>query len=1380
MNSKRSHNHNLQKPPLSNRPNSNTMAIRSKIRNNTSNFIGGTIAVPDTSSAMDPMDMSCRSDLTMDLAPEDGTSSARVLSSMHGHPHHYREYLRTNSSEQQQRDPLTPPLLNAPRLKRDASGNSFYTATNNVKGPSDDLREPSNAGDEVEEENMDDIDFPALDDEDDDASEMRELDELAENAAVSAFGADAGKVDGPMRRSTLVSENATIDVSWFAARGLMSRRSFERYQKEMKSKVITSASNNNLRSMNHRGSRRASISMGDLRNESWEAKPQTEKKSKASSSRPKALSKSMRRPSPQQISTKAFSRPRSLDSLNEFGGSPASAPDEGLDKLVKSFIVAFKSDDDAQGHSDRGKATTLIKSKLMHSTAPKSIIKSDTDEVPEKNAAENGAPSGLNSDEIQVLTKMLGRLSQEQDVSPFQNEDDEGKGDEDRSIQDELLSSKVTKRDCSSDNLMDSSTWETPVHKIDDVIGAEASCFEERARPNMAKRSSSNRSLKTLKTGNESNLGRLANKYRPQRSSSAELKNLRVRDVESSNWEDSFATAQDEGNGRLSSRNMSAPKRDSISSLLSQVPNERNKSEGSDILADRLDSMSTLGCDTPGEWSHTVSALGFDSPGPPSPQTKTFEHSDTMSTQSPQAQGREDNYLHISTSSMLAQPQLDHEFSAVSVTSQGAVATEEFIRQDSISTQYTMPLKRDGGVPRPLQKQPTRADAAPSGRTTPSSIHDELDRFEESDGNHNSFGANRFPSAKNSRPPRRHSMSSEHSSSGSSLMMRRGSFSSIFTTPADLDELEGPPAKEGCGDVLQEGMDYLSMAMLVNVYAKLRELSMLGHASVKLQDIDVNSHQSLARKKELKRLGLSKTEDEPYLESTKTAGAVVRTVLDEYEMFEASSELSTVFHTKANMTYDASLLSEFKTWVEESKVKQLDSVTEQVIRTLREECSRRQNLIKVRSSNESLSSMGQVRVRNSIARRRGSLIEKSNSFLDASWLKQEMTLIADHFGIKNGSVPENNKDDAIKESRRISNGMLTESMIERTFDKSHCYFEEGSSLRNLLESGLEVVWFSDRHPDDIIYCICVNRETLTVTLVFRGQEGFTDLIKDSAMSQYSNPIGHADYEGNSEFINLRSAVSDEIMRVRRDTKKSTLYEISRKVDEIGRELADGGKYHLSVTGHSLGGGLATVAGFYLASDDSLELASALRVFTFSSSRVGCMAFHQGFKHLEETGRLQHARFTNSSDIISSLPMLDSYHHVGMQICLHKANNAGRQRIRQSLDVRYNKNGSRLKESYHFVMDIFSAMQVSRISEYQHRMHFAREYRLALGDGVLRFDKKRNRLKTLNNYYLMKCRLSDFMGLAKEKTWMPSFLVFFFVSCLISFEIALLFKFVATW
>ncbi|KAL7547437.1 hypothetical protein ACHAWF_010731 [Thalassiosira exigua] len=638
-------------------------------------------------------------------------------------------------------------------------------------------------------------------------------------------------------------------------------------------------------------------------------------------------------------------------------------------------------------------------------------------------------------------------------------------------------------------------------------------------------------------------------------------------------------------------------------------------------------------------------------------------------------------------------------------------------------------------------------------------------------------------------PRRRNSLSSDASPAIIGAAIRQNSFSSSSSS-ADLNDLDGPPMKEGCGDVLQEGMDHLSMAMLVNVYAKLRELSTLGHASVKLAEIDVNSHQSLAKRKEMIRRGLLPEQDsgEPrYFDRTKTAGAVVRTVLDEYEMFQASNELPTVFGSSAAVAYDANLLLEFKTWVEESRVRQLDRVTEEVIRNLRKECAAmRPSISKGQStSNDSLSAMERapsVVVRGCIARRRCSLVESSGSFQESMWLNQERKLIADHFGIDGTKLPLSRSTTSLvrEDSRRLSKGVLTESMIERTLENSHEYFQEGSSLRNLLESGLEVVWFSDRHPDDIIYCICVNRETATVTVVFRGQESMLDLVKDSASSSYANPLVDEDYEGNSEFISLRSSVSDEMMRVRRDTKKSTMDEIRTKVDKIGKELLGGNAFHLSVTGHSLGGGLATIAGYYLASDPSLNVASAVRVFTFASARVGCKAFQQGFKHLEKTGRLQHARFATSNEPVSTLPFWNTYHHVGMQICLHKANNAGRQRARRSLDVSYDLEGNRIIELLCLAWNCLSTFKSSRISEYQHRLHFAREYRLALGDGVLRFDKKRNHLKSLNDYYLMKCRLNDFMDLTKKREMMPSFLVFFLVSCLISFELALLLKFVATW
>lgn len=486
-----------------------------------------------------------------------------------------------------------------------------------------------------------------------------------------------------------------------------------------------------------------------------------------------------------------------------------------------------------------------------------------------------------------------------------------------------------------------------------------------------------------------------------------------------------------------------------------------------------------------------------------------------------------------------------------------------------------------------------------------------------------------------------------------------------------------------------------------------------------------------------------------------------------------------------------SLLKDFKTWVEESRVKQLDVATECIIKKIREECSQRQIAREeMSSSNHSLLPSQQPR----LARRRGSLMDVSKSFQDSSWLKQERKLIEEHFGVKNGLPASRTKS----LSRDRLPGELSGSFIKRAIEESSdAFFEEGSVMRNLLESGLEVVWFADRHPSDIIYGICVNRQTATVTVVFRGQEGIFDLCYNTAMSSFPNPIAHEDYEGNSEYIKLRSTVADELLRVRMDTKMSLISEIREKIVIIGQELTNGAGYHLSVVGHSRGGGYATVLGYYLASDMYLELASAVRIFTFSSSHVGCADFQRGFKHLEEEGRLVHARFANSNDLFTSLPLRGyceennfkvNYHHVGMQVRLHKANNAGRRRIMQSLDVSYGVDDEPFligmlqaaRNSLSLIMSLICSVYTKnyRISQYHLRMHFAREYRLALGDGVLRFDRKRKSLKTLNDYYVMKCRrVHHYIMGPKENPTMPTWALLVLVASLLYVQIDICLKFV---
>lgn len=147
----------------------------------------------------------------------------------------------------------------------------------------------------------------------------------------------------------------------------------------------------------------------------------------------------------------------------------------------------------------------------------------------------------------------------------------------------------------------------------------------------------------------------------------------------------------------------------------------------------------------------------------------------------------------------------------------------------------------------------------------------------------------------------------------------------------------------------------------------------------------------------------------------------------------------------------------------------------------------------------------------------------------------------------------------------------------------------------------------------------------------------------------------------------------------------------------------------------------------------------------------------------------------------------------MRIRLHKSTYAGRKRTKQSLDVTYSttvKSKWIIAECLVFVISLLSSVialsrggwkRNSKISVYQSRMHFAREYRIALGGAFHRFDVKRKNLKSLNDYYLMKCRcVENYAVFKKQNEGMSWFLLFIMVSSLISFEVALLFSFVSKW
>ena len=124
-------------------------------------------------------------------------------------------------------------------------------------------------------------------------------------------------------------------------------------------------------------------------------------------------------------------------------------------------------------------------------------------------------------------------------------------------------------------------------------------------------------------------------------------------------------------------------------------------------------------------------------------------------------------------------------------------------------------------------------------------------------------------------------------------------------------------------------------------------------------------------------------------------------------------------------------------------------------------------------------------------------------------------------------------------------------------------------------------------------------------------------------------------------------------------------------------MAPDGNYKLSITGHSLGGALATLCGFYVAARSRFAHLPTIYVWSFAAPRVGTQAFIHAWQHLERTGRIRHARFSSTQDLVPLVPFcnfemddLQFYKHVGLRVQLHGVGRIGKWRIQRNLDVTY--------------------------------------------------------------------------------------------------------------
>lgn len=158
-----------------------------------------------------------------------------------------------------------------------------------------------------------------------------------------------------------------------------------------------------------------------------------------------------------------------------------------------------------------------------------------------------------------------------------------------------------------------------------------------------------------------------------------------------------------------------------------------------------------------------------------------------------------------------------------------------------------------------------------------------------------------------------------------------------------------------------------------------------------------------------------------------------------------------------------------------------------------------------------------------------------------------------------------------------------------------------------------------------------HREKKIAILVFRGTEPSqrADVLAD--LKVWKTPLAKHGYpegwgEAHSGFVEAFESVAPLI---------------DKKLAEL-----EGTGIKLYITGHSLGGALATLAAARLLRDDApkVELAG---VYTFGSPRVGDAAFAKAFRSAAKKRGVRAVRVRNDNDLVTRIPGLTlEYEHVG--------------------------------------------------------------------------------------------------------------------------------------
>jgi len=228
-------------------------------------------------------------------------------------------------------------------------------------------------------------------------------------------------------------------------------------------------------------------------------------------------------------------------------------------------------------------------------------------------------------------------------------------------------------------------------------------------------------------------------------------------------------------------------------------------------------------------------------------------------------------------------------------------------------------------------------------------------------------------------------------------------------------------------------------------------------------------------------------------------------------------------------------------------------------------------------------------------------------------------------------------------------GRTSEYTHDKENEKERLWFQQ--KLQEQVEWGAEIIDYDDTYVvgdnEGLVYGLILNKAKKCLCVVFRGTVGdIIDGLGLGTMWQANFNFELSDDGEYGEGARIHQGFGDYLFGKRGcdDENHTYLYRIIASINDAYKQNSEvSSDYKLYISGHSLGGGLASLLGFHIArlkemNDELVQcLPKKIKVVTFAAPSSGNEEYNAQYKRLEEKGFLRHLRITNDGDPVPTAP-----------------------------------------------------------------------------------------------------------------------------------------------